>query len=166
MRGPFFVYLFFVATIISQMKVPHVEKISNRRTITIIALLSIWWCIVLINGEDGPFPSSILGWLIIGVIKTGSGFFIMGWFWFAWLLIFAGFVTIRFAFFDTFFGNGRMDASYVQPDFGFRLSLIVGLISNLYVLVNLSIGRESFTLFESYTICLPFSLSTLLTLLY
>lgn len=158
MRGPFFVYLFFVATIISQMKVPHVEKISNRRVNTIIALLVIWWSVVFFIVEDGSLPSSFLGWLIIGVIKIGSGFLAMGWFFFTWLLIFTGLVTIRIAFFSIFFENGRMDAPYMQFNSGGRLSLIVGLISNLYVLVNVSIGRESFTLFESYTICLPFTL--------
>ena len=142
------------------MKVPHVEKISNRRVNTIIALLVIWWSVVGFIVEDGSLPSSILGWLIIGVIKTGSGFFIMGWFFFVWIMIFTGLGTIRFAFFTTFFGNGRMDDPYVEFDTVHRLSLLVGLISNLYVLVNVSIGRESFTLFESYTICLPFSLFT------
>lgn len=142
------------------MKVPHAKNITDRQVSTILALLSIWWFIVFFNGEDGSLPSSILGWLVIGVIKIGSGFLAVGWFWFAWILIFTGLFTIRFAFFATFFGNSRIDAPYVYSDLGFRLSLIVGLISNLYVLINFSFGRESFTFFERYTICLPITLIT------
>lgn len=147
-------------TIKSQMKVPHMKNITDRQVSTILALLVIWWCIVFVNVEDGSLPSSILGWLIIGVVKIGSGFMAVLWFFFVWGLTFIGLSTIRFTFFITFFGNNRMGAPYEEFDFGFRLTPIVGLISNLYVLVNMSIGRESFTLFESYTICLPFTLLT------
>ena len=140
------------------MNVPRMKNISNRRVRTILALLVIWWCIVFVNGEDASLPSSISGWLIIGVIKIGSGFLAVLWFLFVWGLTFIGLLTIRFAFFATFFGNSRIESPGTHDDLVFRLILIVGLISNLYVLVNVSIGRESFTLFESYTICLPFTL--------
>ena len=121
----------------------------------ITALLVIWWCIIFFMVED-RLPSSISGWLIIGVIKIFVGFIFMGWIFFAWFLVLIGLNMVRFALISTFMEKSRTFNPY--EDLMHRTTLIVGLISNLYILMNLSFGRDSFTLLENYTICLPYTL--------